>query len=299
MKIQNAGYIKLHRKFLKSDVHKLKGNPFRLFIDLLLVADIDGNINTSYSELVKITEIKCHKDIKSSLEKLQSNGALIYSSNPNLKITLLNWGKYQARANYVEKTNSTMGKNPIPNYGENPHSTMGKNPIPYGENPHSKNEPLKVPVQLDIKEYKNIFKNSTTQKNSFNKTLNILNPTTDLEKLIKYYLQLTNHPGFGKPNANDVLNVAVQQDIPNFEIVLANCKNVTQAAKCVRQFIQDAKGTYNLFYLPKQINAVRQKVDVQDRREEAERKRREEENAEYKRILAEEEEWARNHGQAD
>lgn len=285
MKIKNAGYIKLHRKFLKSDVCKLRISSAFLFIKLLLIANSDGEIKTSYRELQEVLNIGSVHTLINGLSDLRDVGAIDYKNKQNLLIKLTNWNTYQARASVAKNATAGVAKSAT--------EVLQKVQQSVAENATPKNGALKVPVQLDIKEYKNLFKNRTTEKNSFSKTLNILNPTTDLEKLIKYYLQLTNHPGFEKPNANDVLNLAVQQDIPNFEIVLANCKNVTQAAKCVRQFIEDANGTYNLFYLPKQINSVRQKVVAQDRREEAERKRREEEYAEYQRILDEDED-ARN-----
>lgn len=288
MKIKNAGYIKLHRKFLKSNVACLRDGSALLFIKFLLVADENGQIKTSIRELKKIFRIGSHNTLQIGLEQLKEVSAIDYKTSPSLLIQINNWATYQARY-AVSKTDTQSVSKTDTGVCQKLTQGVSKTDTP-------KNGALKVPVQLDIKEYKNLFKNSKTEKNSFSKTLNILNPVTDLEKLIKYYLQLTNHPGFGKPNANDVLNVAVQQDIPNFEIVLANCKNVTQAAKCVRQFIQDAKGTYNLFYLPKQINAVRQKVEEQDRRDMIELKRREEEYAEYKRIEDGKEEWSRETG---
>lgn len=283
---KRVGYIKLHRKFLDSHVHKLKGAAFRLFIDLLLLADKDGILNTSFNRLVKETNIRCHKDIKRALEELKEAGAIQFESVPNLLIKLENWSSYQAR-HYGEKPHTT--------YGEIPHTPMGKNPTPYGEKPHTtENAHNKVPVQL-TKEYKNIFKNSETAKKQNSKILNFLEPQTDLEKLIRFYLQLTNHPALNKPNANDLLNVALKNDIPNFEVVLANCENVTQAAKCVRQFVQGANGMYNLFYLPRQIDAIRQKVEAQDRREVLEKRSRDEQQREYMRILAEKEQWEREH----
>ena len=173
---------------------------------------------------------------------------------------------------------------------------MGKTPTPCGYNTHTtENAHNKVPVQL-TKEYKNIFKNSETAKKQNSKILNFQEPQTDLEKLIRFYLQLTKHPALNKPNANDLLNVVLKNDIPNFEVVLASCQNLNQAAKCVRQFIQDSNGKYNLFYLPRQIDSIRQKVEEQERREFLEQRRKNDEDREYMRILAEKEQWAREHG---
>lgn len=285
MKIKNAGYIKLHRKFLKSSVHTLGSSTICLFIDLLLLANENGIVEASLTELQSLENNCSRHTIVDGLKRLQEVNAISMQKRPKSVIKLSNWETYQAFTTGAKNAPVSGAKN-APVLVQKMHHLGAKNaPV--------KNEPLKVPVQLDIKEYKNLFKNNKNEKKYFFKQLNFINPSTDLEKLIKYYLQLTNHPALNKPNANELLNVALQNDIPNFEVVLANCDNVTQAAKCVRKFIQDANGTYNLFYLPRQINSVRQKVVAQDRREEAERKRREEEYAEYQRILDEDED-ARN-----
>ncbi|MBR2504794.1 MAG: hypothetical protein IKB61_02515 [Elusimicrobiaceae bacterium] len=287
MKIQKTGYIKLHRKFLDSHVHKLQGAAFRLFIDLLLLADREGTIDTSFRELSKVTEIVCPKNLRNALNKLKTAGAIKFNSVPNLVIKLENWSNYQAR---------NCGYNTHTNCGENTHTPVGKTPTPCGYNTHTtENAHNKVPVQL-TKEYKNIFKNSETAKKQNSKILNFQEPQTDLEKLIRFYLQLTKHPALNKPNANDLLNVVLKNDIPNFEVVLASCQNLNQAAKCVRQFIQDSNGKYNLFYLPRQIDSIRQKVEEQERREFLEQRRKNDEDREYMRILAEKEQWAREHG---
>lgn len=279
MKIQKAGYIKLHRKFLKSQVRKLNSATVCMFIDLLLLADIEGKIETSYREIQEVLRIGSRHTIIKGLEQLKKADAIDYKTNPNLLIKLNNWGVYQAR--------STGAQN-APQVVQKMHQSGAQNaPL---ENAHNK-----VPVQL-TKEYKNIFKNSETAKKQNSKILNFLEPQTDLEKLIRFYLQLTNHPALNKPNANDLLNVALKNDIPNFEMVLANCTNVTQAAKCVREFVQSAEGTYNLFYLPRQIDSIRQKVEERERREMIERRRKEDERREYMRILAEKEQWASEHG---
>ena len=255
MKIQNAGYIKLHRKFLKSHVHKLKGCAFRLFIDLLLLADRDGVVNTSFRELVNITDIRCHKDIKKALDDLKKAEAIVFESVPNLIIKLENWSSYQAR---------TCGEKPHTAYGEKPHTTVGKNPTPCGEKPHTqKTDIISVPVQLNKRIYKN-FKNSKNIKENFYKTLNFQNPQTDLEKLIRFYLEGTCHPALKKPNNNDLLNLAVQQDLPHFRTILANCDNLAQAQECVKKYVSEAKGTYSMFYLAGQINSIRQEVESQE-----------------------------------
>lgn len=283
---KRVGYIKLHRKFLDSHVHKLKGAAFRLFIDLLLLADKEGIINTSFRELSKETDI-ARRDLRTALNKLKIAGAIQFNNLPNLVVKLENWSSYQARK-WVRNVPTSCVQN-VPTNGYEMYPQRVQN-VPTTENSHNK-----VPVPLK-ENYKNIFKNSETAKKQNSKILNFLEPQTDLEKLIRFYLQLTNHPALNKPNANDLLNVALKNDIPNFEMVLANCTNVTQAAKCVREFVQSAEGTYNLFYLPRQIDSIRQKVEERDRREIAERRRKDDERREYMRILAEKEQWANEHG---
>lgn len=286
MKIQNAGYIKLHRKFLKSQVRKLNSATVCLFIDLLLLADKYGQIETSVRELQEVLGIGSHHTVKCCLDQLKKVNAITVQQKPNLLIKLENWDTYQARA--------TVAESATPSVAESATGVWQKVPQGVAESATPKNEHNKVPVQL-TKEYKNIFKNSKNEKEKNFKTLNFLEPQTDLEKLIRFYLQLTKHPALNKPNANDLLNVALKNDIPNFEVVLANCENVTQAAKCVRQFVQGANGMYNLFYLPRQIDAIRQKVEAQDRREVLEKRSRDEHQREYMRILAEKEQWEREH----
>lgn len=258
MKIQNAGYIKLHRKFLMSHVHKLNGSAVCLFIDLLLLADKEGKVETSYTDLQTVVNIRCHKAIKVALEQLQQAGAIKFVSKPNLIIELENWGSYQARAKYGENTHT--------NYGEITHSAMGKIPIVHGENTHTQNETIKVPVQLNKKEYKN-FKNSKNNKEKIFNLLNFQNPQTDLEKLIRFYLEGTCHPALKKPNANDLLNVAMAQDIPHFKTILANCDDLEQAKACVKKYVSEAKGTYSMFYLAGQINSIRQEVESRENRQ--------------------------------
>ena len=114
----------------------------------------------------------------------------------------------------------------------------------------------KVPVHyLDFKNNKNIF---------IYKKLNFQNPQTDLEKLALFYLQGTDHPGLKKVNNNEILNAAVRMDLPHFETVLANCRDLEQAKACVAHYVRQAKGTYSMYYLACQINSIRQEVESKE-----------------------------------
>lgn len=253
MKIQTKGYIKLHRKFLESHVHQLKGSAFRLFIDLLLLADKEGTVDTSVREITKITNIKCNKDLKRALEELQNAGAIKFSNFPNLKIKLENWNSYQARSNTREK--------PYTSTREKPYTYVGKNPTESREIPYTPNNRVPVPI---TKEYKNIFKNSKNVQERKLKMLNFQTPQTDLEKLIRFYLEGTRHPALKKPNNNDLLNLAVQNDIPHFKTILANCDDLEQAKKCVKKYVSEARGAYSMFYLAGMINSIRQEVESRE-----------------------------------
>lgn len=255
MKIQNAGYIKLHRKFLKSQVRKLNSATVCLFIDLLLLADKDGQIETSYREIQDFLKIGSRHTVIKGLEQLKKSDAIDYQTSPNLLIKLNNWDTYQARQSGAQNAPLSGAQN-APEVVQKMHQSGAQNaPL--------KNTHKEVPVQLN-KEYKNIFKNSKKEKEKNLKTLNFLEPQTDLEKLIRFYLEGTCHPALKKPNANDLLNLAVQQDLPHFRTILANCDNLEQAKACVKKYVSEAKGTYSMFYLAGQINSIRQEVESQE-----------------------------------
>lgn len=247
MKIQKTGYIKLHRRFLTSKVRELNSATVCLFIDLLLLADKNGEINSTLRELQETLKIGSKNTILGGLKALEKVSAVSVVSKPNLTITVTNWSTYQAK-NIGSKTEPSGSKNEPP-------AVQKMNQI------GSKSEPQqihKVPVPyLDFKNNKNIF---------YMKEKNILNfqaPQTDLEKLALYYLTGTNHPGLKKVN-NKILNAAIRMDIPHLETVLANCKDLEQAKKCVARYVRKAKGTYSLYYLACQINSIRQELESEE-----------------------------------
>ena len=225
MKMQKTGYIKLHRRFLTSQVRKLNSATVCLFVDLLLLADQNGQIITSLTELQKVLGIGSKHTILDALKQLEKVSAVSVVRKPFLQITVPNFSVYQAR--------SCGAKNaPL---------QIHKVQVPY----------------LDFKNNKNIFI-------SKNLKLNFQNPTTDLERLALFYLQGTDHPGLKKVNNNEILNAAVRMDIAHFETILANCRDLKQAEACVARYVRQARGTYSLYYLACQINSIRQEVESEE-----------------------------------
>ena len=247
MKIQKTGYIKLHRRFLTSHVRKLNSATVCFFIDLLLLADKNGQIITSYRELQEVLGVGSHHTIKVALEQLKKVSAVSFVNKPFLCIQLENWGQYQARAG-VAQTATSVAENATEVWHKLPQS-VAQTATP---------QIHKVPVpSLDFKNNKNIF----ISKKIF---LDFQNPQTDLEHLALFYLKGTNHPGLKKVNNNEILNAAVRMDIPHFETVLANCRDLEQAKACVAYYVRQAKGTYSMYYLACQINSIRQEVESKE-----------------------------------
>lgn len=248
MKIQKTGYIKLHRRFLTSKVRELNSAAVCLFIDLLLLADKNGEINSTLRELQETLKIGSKNTILGGLKALEKVSTVSVVSKPNLTITVTNWRTYQAKN--IGSKNEPSGSKSEPPAVQKMNQTG------------SKSEPRqihKVPVPyLDFKNIKNIF--YMKEKNF----LNFQAPQTDLEHLALYYLTGTNHPGLKKVNNNKILNAAIQMDIPHLETVLANCKDLEQAKKCVARYVRKAKGTYSLYYLACQINSIRQELESEE-----------------------------------
>lgn len=238
MKIQKTGYIKLHRRFLNSHVRKLNSATVCFFIDLLLLADKNGQIITSLTELQAVLGIGSKHTVLDALKQLEKVSAVSVVRKPNLQISVPNWSLYQAR--------SSGAKN-APGVVQKMHRSGAENaPAQIHE----------VPVHyLDFKNNKNIF---------IYKKLNFQNPQTDLEKLALFYLKGTDHPGLKKVNNNEILNAAVRMDLPHFETVLANCRDLEQAKACVAHYVRQAKGTYSMYYLACQINSIRQEVESKE-----------------------------------
>lgn len=247
MKIQRTGYIKLHRRFLNSHVRKLNSATVCFFIDLLLLADKNGQVITSSRELMKTLDIGSFDTLLGALEKLEKVSAVSVVRKPSLQITILNWELYQAC------TGATKSVASATETGAGVLQKMEQSATENGADTIHK-----VPVSSFVfKNNKNIF----ISKKIF---LDFQNPQTDLEKLALFYLKGTDHPGIKKVNNNEILNAAVRMDIPHFETVLANCRDLEQAKACVAHYVRQAKGTYSMYYLACQINSIRQEVESKE-----------------------------------
>ena len=98
MKIQNSGYIKLHRKFLKSHVCQLKDYTVLLFIKLLLAADRYGQIVGSLEDIKESFGLGSKTALLAALKNLEKENAISVERKPGLVISIINWDHYQARS---------------------------------------------------------------------------------------------------------------------------------------------------------------------------------------------------------
>ena len=254
--MNTRGHVKLHRKFLLSKVRWQKESVVRLFLDLLLLVDYQtGTLETSYRELSRISVVRGMSAIQEALKALKGLEVIDFTAKPTLKITFRNWEKYQARKS-PEKAKEVF----LVEERSVPSSGTGVFLVEERSVPSSGTPPIhKVPVPSFNLKNKEFFISKKSK-------LDFQNPKTDLEKLALYYLQGTNHPGLKKPDNNEILNAAVHMDIPHFETILANCRDLEQAKACVARYVRRAKGTYSLYYLACQINSIRQELESEEYR---------------------------------
>ena len=247
MKLQKTGYIKLHRRFLTSNVRRLNSATVCLFIDLLLLADKNGQIITRLTELQAVLGIGSKHTVLDALKQLEKVSAVSVVRKPNLQISVPNWSLYQAHSS---------GAKTAPSGAENAPTAVQKMHRSGAENAPVQLHKVPVPYS-DYKNNKNIF----IQEKKF---LDFQNPKTDLEHLALYYLTGTKHPGLEKVNKNKICNAAIRLDIQNLETILANCRDLDQAKACIARYVRQAKGTYSLYYLACQINSIRQELESEE-----------------------------------
>lgn len=240
MNIRQTGYIKLHRRFLTSHVQRLNPSAVCLFIQLLLVADTTGLVTTTLRELQDIFGIRSKMTILNALKQLEMVNAVSIQRKPCLVVQIVNWELYQAKHSGTK--NIPSGTNFIPQEVQNIYR-RGTNFIP--------------PTLYINKNNKNFL---YEQKNF----LDFENPKTDLEKLVLFFLKGTKHPGLQKANKNEVLNSAMAMEIPHFQTVLDNCRDLEQAKACVAYYVKQAKGRFSMYYLAAQITSVRQEVESEE-----------------------------------
>lgn len=253
---QDGGYIKLYRKFLTSNVRRLKPAAICVFIDLLLLAEYKtGEIKTSYRELAQQLIIRNLKAIQNALNALEQAGAIKTVRQPHLTVKICNWRRYQEPKKPVENLWKSVTPNVTP---VTPRVTAGVTPNVtncYAERntPHNK-----VPVSINVFKEKEYFLAKSVPH------LNITNPKTDLEKLALFFARGTKHPALKKPNANELLNIALKNDLPHFKTVLAACEDLEQAQKIVARFVKNSRGHYALYYLAQQVNSYRQELESEE-----------------------------------
>ena len=253
---QDGGYIKLYRKFLTSQVRRLKPAAICVFIDLLLLAEYKtGEIRTSYRELAQRLIIRNLKAIQNALDALEQAGAIKTVRQPHLTVKICNWKRYQEPQKSVENLWKSVTPNVTP---VTPRVTASVTPNVtncYAERntPHNK-----VPVSINVFKEKEYFLEKRVQH------LNITNPKTDLEKLALFFAKGTKHPALKKPNANELLNIALKNDLPHFKTVLAACEDLEQAQKIVARFVKNSRGHYALYYLAQQVNSYRQELESEE-----------------------------------
>ena len=256
---QDGGYIKLYRKFLTSQVRRLKPAAICVFIDLLLLAEYKtGEIKTSYRELAQRLIIRNLKAIQNALDALEQAGAIKTVRQPHLTVKICNWKRYQEPQKSVENLWKSVTPNVTPVTRGVTASVTPNVTNCYAERntPHNK-----VPVSINVFKEKEYFLAKSVQH------LNITNPQTDLEKLALFFARGTKHPALKKPNANELLNIALKNDLLHFQTILAACENLQQAQQIVARFVRNAKGHYSLYYLAQQVNSYRQELESEKRRE--------------------------------
>ena len=263
--MENKGYVKLHRRFLNSAVRRLKPSAVCTFIDFLLMADYkSGEIRTTYRDLAGCLTVSNQNSIKQVLDCLERAGAIKTQRKPCLIIKIVNWKKYQA-ADKKEpgETVENLWKTATKSVASATKSVAGaatENVAVCYEKCSSDNN--KVPVSICSLKNKEYFlgKSGSTQ-------IDFQNPKTDLEKLALFFAKGIRHPALKKPDANRLLNVALKNDLPHFETILAATDDLQQAQQIVARFVKNAKGHYSLYYLAQQVNSYRQELESENRRE--------------------------------
>ena len=252
--MNTRGHVKLHRKFLLSKVRWQKESVVRLFLDLLLLVDYQtGTLETSYRKLSQISVVRGMGAIQEALKALKGLEVIDFTAKPTLKITFRNWERYQARKAPKKAKEVFLVEKRSVSSSETGVFLVEKRSVSSSETP-----PIhKVPVPSFNLKNKEFF---ISKKSN----LDFQNPKTDLEKLALYYLQGTNHPALKKTDNNEILNAAVHMDIPHFETILANCRDLEQAKACVARYVRRAKGLYSLYYLACQINSIRQEIESEE-----------------------------------
>lgn len=244
--MQKSGYVKLHRKFLVSEVRRLKPSVVCVFIDFLLLADYKtGQIALSYRKLSEILTVQHPKTLKEALDELERRGVIKTQRHPVLIIQICNWKRYQSGEDYVSKSETYVSKTETKAFQKVKQFVSKSETLPIH----------KVPVSINVLKNKEYFFKEKM------KGLNFENPKTDLEKLALFFAKGIKHPALGKADWAQQLAAALREDLPHLQTVLNNTADLQQAKDIVARFVRNSKGHYALYYLAQQVHSYRQELE--------------------------------------
>ena len=119
--MENEGWIKLHRQFLKWEWHDSPGTAY-LFVVLLLLANhederwhgmtvVRGQVITSLNSLSDLSGLSL-RQVRTSLSRLENTGEIcIKTTSKFTSVTVSNYDKYQVREEVVRQTNDMQTTN--------------------------------------------------------------------------------------------------------------------------------------------------------------------------------------------
>jgi len=154
----HIGYVKIFRQTLASDVSKQKDSVFAAFIKILLMVKSCGELEIGIKDLTEALNFGSKHTTYRVLSVLEACECIKKESGKTLKITVLNWQKFQQKKSFqrVQKMHSESAKN-APEETEQ----SAKNAPQSAKNalPSAKNAP-------DINRYANVKNNNKNIKNN-------------------------------------------------------------------------------------------------------------------------------------
>ncbi len=270
------GYVKFYRQYLVSDIHKASFIARACFIDILLLLDRKtGVLCISVTELTKCLGISERKTTYRVLRELESYGVIKITWTAPLEIMVPNWAFFQ-RIKRVEKqekavktesesvykihtkqdskvcTKDTPSVSEIHRGVSEIHTECVPDTHQCVRNTHS---PYACKQEYITRSKQELLQEAANQKKEIpqnGKSLDFLNPQTDLEKFINFYLKGTESPLLSKNNL--AIAKALKFEIQHFQSILDRTKDLKQAKEILKEYILQAKGTYSVFYLAQQID---------------------------------------------
>ena len=273
---KDLGYVKFYRQYLVSDIHNASFSARACFIDILLLLDRKtGVLCISVAELTKALGIKERKTTYKVLRELEAYDVIKITWTSPLEIMVPNWAFFQ-RIKKVEKEpktepesvykihtkdDSKVCKKYTPSvykiHNECVKNTQEcvKNTQGCVKNTHS---PYACKQEILTRSKQELLQEGQNQKNEISQTgksFDFLNPQTDLEKFVNFYLKGTESPLLSKNNNS--ITKALKFELQHFQSVLDRTKDLKQAKGILTEYIRQAKGTYSIFYLAQQIDSRR------------------------------------------